>query len=119
MEIIALSRDQCDITEWQAVEKAVRAAMPTVVINAAAYTAVDAAEDQPELAHAINASGAGNVARAAESAGARTIHVSTDYVFDGASNTPYLPGSPTNPLNVYGVSKLAGERKFDKKAQMR
>jgi dTDP-4-dehydrorhamnose reductase len=78
-------------------------------VNAAAYTAVDKAEDDKESAFAINRDGAGFVAAAAEAAGAPVIHLSTDYVFDGRKETPYLETDPTNPLNVYGESKLAGE----------
>jgi dTDP-4-dehydrorhamnose reductase len=83
---------------------------PDVVINAAAFTAVDEAEHQRALAYSVNATGAGNVARAAQTVGARVIHVSTDYVFDGTSRKPYRPESAPNPLNVYGGSKLGGEK---------
>jgi dTDP-4-dehydrorhamnose reductase len=83
---------------------------PDVVINAAAFTKVDAAEHEPELAHAINAAGARNVATAAERIGAQVIHISTDYVFDGTRSAPYSTDSPPNPVSVYGSSKLAGER---------
>jgi dTDP-4-dehydrorhamnose reductase len=84
------------------------------VINAAAYTSVDAAETASEVAHAVNATGAGNVARSAEDARARIIHVSTDYVFDGTDREPYLPDSTPNPISVYGASKLAGEREVQR-----
>lgn len=82
---------------------------PDWIINAAAYTAVDLAEQEAELAFAINSQGAGEIAGAATAVGARMVHISTDYVFDGCSNTPLTEESPTGPLNVYGQSKLAGE----------
>ena len=88
----------------------VMARRPDVIINAAAYTAVDRAESEPALAHRINAEGAAAVARAARELGARLVHVSTDFVFDGSASRPYAPGSPTAPLGAYGASKLAGER---------
>jgi dTDP-4-dehydrorhamnose reductase len=109
-DVTGLAREQCDITDPAAVSHAVANHRADVVINAAAYTAVDDAESRRELAHAVNATGAGNIARAAESVGARTIHISTDYVFDGASRKPYSPDAPTNPINAYGSSKLAGEK---------
>lgn len=111
---IGLSREECDVTDSLALEHAMNTHRPEVVINAAAYTAVDAAEALPDLAHAVNATGAGNVARAAVRVGARIIHVSTDYVFDGVRDTPYPPDSPTNPLNMYGRSKLAGEQEIQR-----
>jgi dTDP-4-dehydrorhamnose reductase len=109
VELKAVARSECDITDRRAVERLFDSFGPDVVINAAAYTAVDAAEDAPELAYLVNATGAENVARAAELAGARLIQISTDYVFDGSRSTPYTPDAPTNPLNVYGASKLEGE----------
>ena len=81
-----------------------------VVINAAAYTAVDRAEAEPELAHAVNAAAPGAMARAAAARGLPFLHVSTDYVFDGAPGRPWREHDPTGPLGVYGASKLAGER---------
>ena len=85
-------------------------ARPDVVFNAAAYTAVDAAENDRARAFAVNETGVRNVARSAASLGARLIHVSTDFVFDGAKRTPYKPEDPTSPLGAYGESKRAGER---------
>jgi dTDP-4-dehydrorhamnose reductase len=82
---------------------------PDVIVNAAAYTAVDGAETKPDLAVEINAEGAGLLARAAERSGARLIHVSTDFVFDGTATEPYTPRAEPRPLGVYGHSKLAGE----------
>ena len=83
---------------------------PDVIIHAAAYTAVDKAESEPELAMAVNRDGTANVVAAARSIGAKVIAVSTDYVFDGSGSTPYLPSDTPNPLSVYGVTKLAGEQ---------
>ena len=103
-----VSREQLDVTDARAVDAAV--AGFDVVINTAAYTAVDDAESHEDAAFAVNATGAGNVARACSLNGARLIHVSTDYVFDGSSTTPYSENAPTNPLSAYGRSKLAGER---------
>jgi len=109
-EVVGLARSECDIADPAQVEAAVSSHRPDVVVNAAAFTAVDEAERQPSLAYAVNATGAGNVARAAEKTGARVIHVSTDYVFDGTSREPYRPDSAPNPINVYGGSKLGGEK---------
>lgn len=109
VEAVGLSRSQCDITDAAAVEEAVSSIRPCVMINTAAYTAVDKAEEEPHQAFAVNATGAGNVARAARRIDARMIHISTDYVFDGNRATPYPPNAETNPVNVYGVSKLVGE----------
>lgn len=106
----ALNRTECDVTELPIVENACASFRPDVVINTAAYTAVDAAEDNEELAFGVNAHGAENVAKAAELVGSRLIHISTDFVFDGRRSTPYPVDAPTNPLNVYGASKLEGER---------
>ena len=89
---------------------AVRATQPDLVVNAAAYTQVERAEDEPELAMAVNGEGAGNVAAACAAWGCALIHLSTDYVFDGRRSRPYREDDATAPLNVYGRSKLAGER---------
>jgi dTDP-4-dehydrorhamnose reductase len=113
-QVFGLSHRDCDIADRSQVEAAIRTHRPDLVINAAAYTAVDAAESASDLAHAVNATGAGNVARAAEVMGARIIHVSTDYVFDGMSREPYVPESSPNPINVYGASKLSGELKVQR-----
>jgi dTDP-4-dehydrorhamnose reductase len=109
-DVVGLSHRDCDITDRAQVSAAIKTYRPELVINAAAYTAVDDAESGSHLSHAVNATGAGNVARSAEDAGARIIHISTDYVFDGTSREPYLPESLPNPINSYGMSKLAGER---------
>jgi dTDP-4-dehydrorhamnose reductase len=98
-----------DITDEESVRRQVSAAAPDLIVNAAAYTAVDQAEEQSDLAFAVNAAGAGHLARAARETGARLIHVSTDYVFDGNANTPYAPDAECRPLGVYGRSKRQGE----------
>jgi dTDP-4-dehydrorhamnose reductase len=98
-----------DITDEANVRRQVSAAAPDLIVNAAAYTAVDRAEEQSDLAFAVNAAGAGHLARAARETGARLIHVSTDYVFDGGANTPYAPDAECRPLGVYGRSKRQGE----------
>lgn len=103
------SRAEMDITNAAAVEAAVRACRPDAIINCAAYTAVDRAESEPELAGAVNIDGTRNIARAAAAAGVPVIHISTDYVFGGDGRVPYAPDAPTAPLGVYGETKLAGE----------
>lgn len=110
IELRSLTRAECDITNVAVIENKFQDFRPDIVINTAAYTAVDAAEDNRELAFQVNARGAENVAKAAERVGARLIHVSTDYVFDGRRSSPYPPDAPTNPLSVYGASKLEGEQ---------
>jgi dTDP-4-dehydrorhamnose reductase len=102
-------REELDITDAEAVEHRIAAAAPRWILNAAAYTAVDRAETDRERAHAVNATGAGNLARAARRTGSRLLHVSTDFVFPGTRTRPYRPDSPTGPVNVYGETKLAGE----------
>lgn len=109
-DTVALTRAELDITDAEAVREAVVEARPDVVIGCAAWTNVDGAEAEREAALAVNGAGAGNVAAAAAAAGAWTIHVSTDYVFDGTKRTPYLESDPVAPLSEYGRSKLAGER---------
>jgi dTDP-4-dehydrorhamnose reductase len=109
-ETIALTRSELDITDAEAVRAAVRDALPDVVVGCAAWTDVDGAESRPEAAHAVNAVGARNLAAAAAECGAWTIHVSTDYVFDGAKRTPYVESDVVAPMSQYGRSKLAGER---------
>ncbi len=109
-ELVFLGRDVADLTDPVGTEAAVAGAAPDLVVNATAYTAVDQAESEPELAHAVNAEGVAAIARGAARAGAGLVHVSTDYVFDGSKEGEWLPGDPTGPLGVYGASKLAGER---------
>ncbi len=110
-DVVVLARPDVDLADTAAVRRAILAARPAVVINAAAYTAVDKAEDEPEAAAAINAAGAEAVAAAAAEAGAPVIHFSTDYVFDGSKAAPYVETDPTGPLSVYGATKLEGERR--------
>jgi dTDP-4-dehydrorhamnose reductase len=108
-DTVALSRGELDITDFASVERAVSEAAPDVVINCAAWTDVDGAESEFDSALAVNGPGAGNVARAASAAGAWTIHISSDYVFDGAKREPYVESDAARPLSAYGRSKLAGE----------
>lgn len=108
--VTATDRTTLDLAEEHAIRDAVRAVSPAVVVNAAAYTAVDAAESNAAAAHWLNAEVPRILAEEAARAGALLIHYSTDYVFDGASARPYREEDPTGPLNVYGRTKLAGER---------
>lgn len=110
VEVVALARAECDIANFQAVDEAVAAAQPELVLNAAAFTAVDKAETAEPQAWRLNAEAPGHLARAAARIGAHLVHVSTDFVFDGCDGTPRRPDDPTNPLGVYGRSKLAGEQ---------
>jgi dTDP-4-dehydrorhamnose reductase len=110
LEAVPLTHDELDITDRSAVDVAITSARPDVIINCAAWTDVDRAESATDAALAVNGTGAGNVARAAMRAGAWTIHVSSDYVFDGAKRQPYVESDPTRPLSAYGRSKLAGEQ---------
>lgn len=107
--LLALGRPELDIEDADAVERALAATAPKAVVNAAAYTAVDQAESEPERAFAINCDGAARLASAAQRRRIPFIHVSTDYVFDGRKSVPYVETDPANPLGVYGRSKLAGE----------
>ena len=104
-----LDHQALDVTDRDATARAVREAAPEVVVNCASFTNVEAAEDEPASAFAVNATGALHVARAARAAGARVAHVSTDYVFDGSKGAPYVEADTPAPPNVYGASKLAGE----------
>jgi dTDP-4-dehydrorhamnose reductase len=103
------ARHQLDVTDAAAVSAAVDSVRPDVVINATAYNKVDAAESETEAAFAVNAAGVLSLALAAQRAGARLVHVSTDYVFDGAQLRPYVEGDAPRPINAYGLSKRAGE----------
>jgi dTDP-4-dehydrorhamnose reductase len=109
-EVIGKDIQDLDITDPAQTQKAVGALQPQTVINAAAFTDVDGCESQKGRAFAVNAEGAGHVARACRQAGARLIHLSTDYVFDGTSRVPYTEEASPHPLNVYGESKLQGEK---------
>lgn len=108
-ELHFAGRPEVDLERPGSVAAAIVAMRPDVVINAAAYTDVDRAEDEPERAVRVNAEAAGEAAEAAAAVGAAIIQVSTDYVFDGAAHEPYREDAATNPINVYGSSKLAGE----------
>ena len=108
-DVVALARADLDITDADAVRAAVRDSQPDAVINCAAWTNVDAAETEEAQATRINGDGAGHLAAAAAEVGAHIVHVSTDYVFDGAATSPYLEDAPTGPIGAYGRSKLAGE----------
>jgi dTDP-4-dehydrorhamnose reductase len=108
-EPTALTRTELDVTDGAAAQAAVAIARPDIVFNCAAWTNVDAAEESYDTALAVNGHGAGNVARAAATAGAWTIHVSSDYVFDGRKLTPYVESDAVGPISAYGHSKLQGE----------
>lgn len=109
--LVALHRGALDVTDERAVRGRVAAESPAWVVHCAAYTAVDRAEDEPQLAMRVNRDGAGHVAHAAARVGAKMAHISTDYVFDGRKKrTPYGPDDEPAPLSVYGATKLAGER---------
>lgn len=106
----ALNRQMLDITDSDALRAGLTALTPAAIINAAAYTAVDKAEEQPQLAARINSEAPGVLADIAAQAGACFVHYSTDYVFDGRSERPYREADPVSPTNVYGRTKLEGER---------
>ena len=108
-EVIALSREQLDLTKHHDIRRIVRDVKPNLIINPAAYTAVDKAESEPELAVAINATAAQILAEEAARLGAALIHFSTDYVYDGTKKTAYVETDEVNPVSIYGKSKLAGE----------
>lgn len=109
IELIAIGRPEIDLERSGSAARAIAAAAPQVVVNAAAYTFVDQAEDEPDLAFRVNADAAGEIAAAACAAGAPIIQLSTDYVFDGNETGAYREDAATNPLGAYGKSKLAGE----------
>ena len=106
----SLSRDEADIQDGQRLLDHVADFRPQVVVNCAAFTKVDACEEQQETAMAVNGTAVANVAAAAADCDARLIHISTDYVFDGTATAPYVEGSSTAPMSVYGASKLRGEQ---------
>lgn len=109
-QIFALDYPQFDLTRLAEAADCLRRLQPQVIINATAYTAVDQAEKEPDLAAALNAAGPALLAQTAHDLGAALIHYSTDFVFDGAKNQPYLEEDPPNPLGVYGKTKLEGEQ---------
>ncbi|MER8749861.1 dTDP-4-dehydrorhamnose reductase [Mesorhizobium sp. M1050] len=110
VEVVAIGRPELDLARPEMVIEAIAAAKPDIVVSAAAYTAVDQAEDEPDLSFAVNAVGAGKVAEAARRLGVPIIHLSTDYVFDGSKDSAYVETDATAPASVYGASKLAGEQ---------
>lgn len=109
-DLIVLGRDQLDLANPDQIRQQVRAHRPDLIINAAAHTAVDQAESEPDVAFAINAIAPGVLAEEAKALGIPLIHYSTDYVFDGSKPAPYTEADTPNPLGVYGQSKLAGEQ---------
>jgi dTDP-4-dehydrorhamnose reductase len=111
-EVIAKTRSDLDIADSSAVARVMGEITPDWVVNAGAYTAVDLAEDEPAKAAAINDTAVGIIAAAAGRAGSRVLHLSTDFVFDGASSRAYLPGDRPHPLSIYGATKLGGENKL-------
>jgi dTDP-4-dehydrorhamnose reductase len=113
-QVIACDRNTLDLSSPEQIRARVREAAPDVIINAGAYTAVDRAESEPELARAINAHAPGVFAEEAQRAGALLVHYSTDYVFNGRKPGPWTEIDPTEPLNVYGTTKLAGEEAIQK-----
>ena len=109
-EVIAVDRERLDLSKPDSITSTIREIKPDLIVNAAAYTAVDKAESEPELAMTINGIAPGIIAEEAIRLGAAIIHYSTDYVFDGTKATPYTEEDAPNPLNVYGKTKLAGEQ---------
>lgn len=109
IELVALTSAMLDIADAAAVEAAFADHAPDIVINAAAYTKVDAAEQMADLADRVNHLGVAHLAQIAQRSGARMVQISTDFVFDGMASQPYRPDAPIAPLNVYGATKLAGE----------
>jgi len=107
--VVAVAHNELDITALAAVSAAVNRLRPSVIINAAAYTAVDRAESEPEQARVCNVTGPQNLATVAAGNGIRLVHLSTDFVFDGASSKPYEPHDATSPLSIYGQTKRDGE----------
>jgi dTDP-4-dehydrorhamnose reductase len=111
-ELVALGREWCDLANPESIRKAMVEVSPTLVLNAAAYTAVDKAESEPDLAMRVNGEAPGVLAEEAHKAGVLLVHYSTDYVFDGSKPEPWVEDDPVNPLNAYGRTKLAGELKI-------
>jgi dTDP-4-dehydrorhamnose reductase len=108
-EVICIGRDTVDFSQPEAVQQLVDSVEPQIIVNSAAYTAVDKAESEPELAKQVNGIAPGILAKSAQRIGAGLIHISTDYVFDGQQSSPYLETDPTAPMGAYGESKLIGE----------
>jgi len=110
VDVLVFGRSECDIGDAAQIARAIAVARPDVVLNAAGHTAVDRAEARIEQARRLNGVAPGLIAAEARRVGARTVHISTDFVFDGAASRPYRPEDPTGPLSVYGTTKLEGER---------
>ncbi len=108
--VVALEQDELDLVRVGDIRSTVQELKPDIIVNAAAYTAVDKAESEPDLAMAVNGNAPGVLAEEAKKLGALLVHYSTDYVFDGTKDTPYTEKDVPNPLNVYGKTKLAGEQ---------
>ncbi|MCL4470389.1 MAG: NAD(P)-dependent oxidoreductase, partial [Gammaproteobacteria bacterium] len=108
--VVAVDRQGMDLASPDSIRNAIRTIRPDLIVNAAAYTAVDKAESEPELAMAINGIAPGIMAEEAKRLGAAMVHYSTDYVFDGTKTSPYTEEDAPNPLSVYGKTKLAGEQ---------
>jgi dTDP-4-dehydrorhamnose reductase len=109
-DVVALDRQQLDLLKPEEVRRAIRETQPQVIVNAAAYTAVDQAEKEEAFAHTINAEAPGLMAEEVRKIGALVVHYSTDYVFDGSKTSPYTEEDPLHPVNAYGRTKLAGEQ---------
>ena len=109
VDILCLSSEELNICNFDIVDEIISKFNPDVVINAAAYTNVDSAEENSELSYLVNQNGVENLAKSCQMVNAQLIHISTDYVYDGSNNTPYKTTEKVNPINVYGHSKLAGE----------
>ena len=108
--VVAMGRDRCDLADLDQISRVMAEVQPEIILNAAAYTAVDRAESEPELALRINGEAPHLLAAEARKTGALLVHYSTDYVFDGSKASPWTEDDPTGPLNTYGASKLAGEQ---------
>jgi dTDP-4-dehydrorhamnose reductase len=115
-QVTQLTHAELDILDRAAVERAINDLRPDVVVNAAAFVNVERCEDEPERAFAVNADAVRDLAEATDAVGARLVHVSTDYVFNGRARSPYIEGDATEPLNVYGRSKLAGEEHVQRRS---
>ena len=108
-DVKSVDRHALDLAKPEMIRQVMADVKPEIVVNASAYTAVDKSESEPDVAMAVNGTGVGILAEETQKLGARLIHVSTDYVFDGTQSHPYQETDPTNPIGVYGKSKLAGE----------
>jgi dTDP-4-dehydrorhamnose reductase len=111
--VVGVARDRLDLSQPDTIRQTIAAVQPTAIVNCGAYTAVDKAESEPELAEKVNGVAPGVIAEEAQKLGAMYIHISTDYVFDGTQSHPYLETDPTNPIGAYGRSKRAGERAIE------